>query len=100
MKRLFSKDPVTRTRKNFFTEGDDSFIIEAKQDVTGIAELTQEEFKTARRDFRKGIFHKAGSIPMNIVADLQRQGIWQDDKALLRWLEENKKWKTKDARFA
>lgn len=102
MRRLFDNDPVTRTTQNFHVEDDDSFIIEAKQDVTDIAEMTQAEFREASRNFRKGNFHKVGSIPLNIVADLQKQGIWQDDAALMQWLEnpDNRKWKTKDVKLA
>ena len=103
MQRLFSVDPVTRTRKTFhWNESDESFVIETKQDVTDAVELTQAEFNAMDERSRWGDMSKVASIPMTEVAELQRKGIWQDDRALLKWLDDrnNRKYRTRPGRLA
>ena len=38
-------------------------------------------------------------LPINVLLDLQRRGIFQDKKAYLRWLEANPKFKTWDGKL-
>lgn len=99
---LVTDDRVTGCKTALIFEGDD-LVVHRTQDVTAI-----EEFNAAHRatiDQRAkcapdGEF--VGRIPLEIMNDLKAKGIWDDDKALLEWLElpENKAWKMHPARFA
>lgn len=103
MSILFDYDPVTKTRKDFhWNESDESFVIESKQDVTACVELSQAEFNAHdERTPWKGDMVKAASIPMNMVGELQRLGIWYDDKALAAWLNDpaNKRFRTRPGKL-
>lgn len=102
--RVFATDPITKTVERFWWDPvDESFVIETRQDVTDCVELTQAEF--AMIDERapwKGDLHKVASIPMTVVAELQRQGIWQDDAKLRKWLDDrdNRRFRTRPGRLS
>lgn len=90
MKRLFDADPINKTRQIFhFNEADDSFVIESRQDVSACVELTRAEYAATdeRAPWKKEMTH-AARIPLNEVAELMRTGVWMDDKALLKWLDD------------
>lgn len=99
MARLFDVDPITKTRRLFhWNEADESFHIETQQDVSACVELTQAEFNSFdERAPWKGDLHKVASIPMTVVAELQRTGVWYDDAALNKYLDDrnNLKFRTR-----
>lgn len=103
MKRLFDTDPVTKTSRVFhWNESDESFHIETLQNVSDTVELTQAEFNAMdERAPWKGDIHQVGRIPLNKVAELERLGIWRDDEALRRWLNdpENRAFRTRPGKL-
>jgi hypothetical protein len=89
MKRLFDSDPINKTRQIFhYNESDDSMVIETQADVTACVELTRAEYAATdeRAPWKKEMTH-FGRVPLDKVDELMQAGIWQDDKALLRWLQ-------------
>lgn len=88
MKKSLGYDPITKTRRTFVhhTE-DDAFHVQTEQDVTDVIELTQAEFNALDERSPWRDLSRVASIPLTEVAELSRRGIWQDDKALLRYLD-------------
>ena len=99
---IVTDDRVTGCKAALVFEGD-HLHVRSSQDVTAI-----EEYNRAHRatiDERAGCApdgEHVGRIPLGIMNDLIREGIWQDDKALLAWLErpENDIWKLHPGKFA
>jgi hypothetical protein len=102
MKRLLDFDPITKTRRVFhYDQVEEKATIETKQDVTACVELTQAEFNAMdERAPWKGDFVKAASIPLSVMGKLMREGIWYDDAALRKWLNDrdNRKLRTHTGR--
>lgn len=90
MGRVLSHDPATKMVEKFhWDEVNEQFVIESRQDISQCVELTQAEFNTfGKKAAWKGDFHKVASVPLTVVADLTRRGIWQDDDALKKWLSD------------
>ena len=99
---IVTGDRVTGCRTALVWE-DEDLVVQNTQDSTAV-----EEYNAAHRaliDQRARCAKDgelAGSIPMVLVYKLMKEGIWQDDKALLAWLElpENAAWKMHPRRFA
>lgn len=104
MARLLDYDPTFGIARNFHYDAvQDEMIIETKQDVSAAVELSKAEFAAVdERAPWKGDLHKVGQIPMTVVAELQRQGIWYDDQALRRWLDDpaNRAFRTRTGRLS
>lgn len=102
MKKLLDFNPFTGVRKFFHSDSDgENFAIESVQDVTPVVELTQAEFNAIdERAPWKGDMHKVASIPLNVMGELQRTGIWFDDDALKKWMNDpaNRKYRTRPGR--
>ncbi len=64
-------------------------IIYTEQDAQPITDANLRRFNSfdERSRWKDGMNHVA-RIPEVIVLDLQRRGIWDDHKALLRWLDQ------------
>jgi hypothetical protein len=101
---LLKADPIRRRQTTFhFNEGDESFALVSKQDIQPVLERNHE----MRRHFSSAMDPHGewgsyvGSIPVVIWEELERQGIAQDDKALLKWLQqpENRDLKIHPGRF-
>lgn len=103
--KLFDYDPLTRTKKLFHYDADtDTFTIENQQDVTDLV----GDNKTAYNLFDeranwKGDLHKVASIPLTVMYDLKRKGMWfdQDPAAFRRWLNDpdNRFFRTRPGRI-
>ena len=99
---IVTDDRVTGCKAALIYEEDD-LVVQNTQDV--------EEIIKHNAAHRALIDQKArcapdgelvGRIPLNIVYRLMREGVWQDNDALLAWLElpENKVWKMHPRKFA
>ena len=98
---IVTDDRVTGCQSRLIFEGDD-LIVQNSQNTTGIEELNKAE--RSMHDERAGCApdgEQVGRIPMSIVMQLQKAGIWNDDKRLLEWLHDlaNAVWKTHPGRF-
>jgi hypothetical protein len=96
-------DRATGCQTRLHTESDGSIVVANNQDVTAVIKHNEAHKATISQRARCAKDGElAGSIPMAIVTDLMKKGIWQDDDALLQWLElpENAAWKMHPRRFA
>lgn len=104
MARVLDFDPVNLKVQHFhFNHADDSFTIEDKQDVTACVELTRAEY--AAMDERapwKQFMNRVARIPMITVGKLMRDGVWYDDHALRKWLDDrdNLKYRTRSGKLS
>lgn len=78
-------------------------IIHTVQDAQPITDANVRQFNLhdERAPWRDGMNHVA-RIPDVVVAQLQRDGIWDDPKALLRWLDqpENRLFRTRPGKLS
>jgi hypothetical protein len=90
MQRLLSFDPITKTRHVFHWDPvEETSTIHSEQDVTACLELSQAEYAaTDERAPWKKDMQKVASIPMNEVGELMRSGVWFDDQALKKYLND------------
>ena len=99
---IVTDDGVTGCKSAIIFEGDE-LIVQGSQDVTEIEEYNKAHLNHHDHNARcaKDGEH-VGRIPLTIMYQLIKEGIWYDDEALLQWLEqpENKVWKVHPGRFA
>ena len=65
--------------------------MENKQDIEPILEHNkyQRDAWESRRMSGMGEFHKVASIPLVVVEQLMREGIWNDPPAFKKWLKQS-----------
>ena len=99
---IITGDTVSGCR-SALTWQEDKLYIKNTQDTTVL-----EEYNAAHRAMIDQKAHcakdgeLAGSVPLVLMYKLMKEGIWQDDEALLAWLElpENEAWKMHPRKFA
>lgn len=100
--RFFDADPLLGITRWFKPSDDgESFEIHTVQNVTDIVEDAHEQYKGKDERSRwSGDLHHVAHIPAVIVQDLRRRGIWDDEKALRRWLNDpdNRCFRTRPGR--
>ena len=100
-KRYLDTDPLSGTRHYVdYDPVDDALHYITEYDPTELLRhnhfmRTEQPRSTMGKDM---VF--VARLPINVLLDLQRRGIFQDKKAYLRWLEDNPKFKTWDGRLA
>ena len=85
--RLLDHDPTRGVTNYFYSNADGTeYTIETRQDLAEFVELT----KWARnRDFgRWGEWEHVASYPPVIVMMLKEKGLWDDEEARRRWLND------------
>ena len=93
----FDIDPLTGVRQRLVIEHDGGVHLESSQDVSSITQAAHEERGKYSKFERIGDDVKVASIPMLVMHDLMKKGIWQDKKALWKWLNtEGRMYKTRD----
>lgn len=95
-KRLISSDEETGIKTYLDYDGtDDNATIVKEQDVTNIVEYNKSAFDAAPK--RWGEFTHVGRIPMTVYMELQAKGILDDQKELVKWLNDpaNAMWRTR-----
>jgi hypothetical protein len=98
---LFSQDPDARTVDYFHDLGDGEYVIETRQDVTGLVEFNKA-LQNANTG-RWGEMAHVAQIPLTVLEDLQRKGVidsmWnlKDEPGFRKWLNspENRVFRTK-----
>lgn len=103
MRRRFDDDPITGINQEFQESPDGKeFTIGTEQDI--------EPYLQANLDLRnmfdehagwKGDVHHVASIPDVVMDDLMRKGIYQDEKAFRKWLNdpENRCFRTRPGKI-
>lgn len=94
--RDFSFDPLTGVKTVFHDTEDGGFILEKKQDISGILEHNLQQQNAQTSVDRWGDGRKVASIPMSIYADWIATGKANDPNFVKRWLNdpENSKFRT------
>ena len=87
-RRIFDTDPLTGTTRYWHVKDNGEFVIETKQQISGIAESNKRSFADTDTKARYGDMAKVASIPLNVYYELKRQGIVDDPKAMKKWLND------------
>lgn len=89
-KRLFDIDPLTGATRYFsYDENTDECTIETVSDISEIIELNKRRYNNQSESTRWGDGQIVASIPMEVLADLQRRGIAQDQAKMRAWLNDS-----------
>jgi len=102
--RLLNFDPISKVRSLFHggTDGDD-FVVEEVQDVTEVLEANKRAFNEFdERTPWNPEMNQVASIPLVVWEGLKRKGIADDNKALMRWLDDpdNRAFRTRPGRLS
>lgn len=89
-KRLFDVDALTGATRYFsYDENTDECIIETVTDVSEIIELNKRRYNNQSESTRWGDGQVVASIPMPLLAELQRRGITNDPAKMRAWLNDS-----------
>jgi len=87
MDQIYEKELPSGVTDEVWTDDIDGKLhFKSEQDVTEIVERNKALYNDAGERPRWGSGRVVASIPMAVYADLQRQGILNDQKALHKWL--------------
>lgn len=95
---LVDFDPELKTTTRVYAdEENDKLHIVSKQDATDIIEANKAFYNSTDERARYHDMDRVASIPMNLYFDLWRQGIVQDNKRFMKWLDdpENRHFRTR-----
>lgn len=83
-------NPFAGTKTLFHTHDDGQFSIETVADVEATIELNKRRFNDSNRHQIGGEGHgvMVASIPVVLYDQLMREGIAEDNEAMLRWLRD------------
>lgn len=97
----FDYDPINGVRQRLVIEQDGGMHLETTQDVSQIVKSAHETRGNFSKFERLGDDPKVASVPMLVMHDLMKRGIWQDKRALWTWLNspEGRIYKTRDIRL-
>jgi hypothetical protein len=102
-KHLLANDPEKGITQYYHFDDLTGDITLETEWVTTLDEVNPDAYN-AHSDYQpwRGDMHHVASIPDVIVHDLMKRGIWQDNKKLLKWLDDpdNRLWRTKPGRLA
>lgn len=91
-RKLLGFNPDTGTAEYFHHDGGEEenavVGIERVQDVQDIVDVAKRRFNDQKRSTPYGEFAKVASVPLSVLAELQRLGIADDDKQLKAWLND------------
>lgn len=93
----FDYDAVNGVRQRLVIEQDGGVHLESTQDVEHILKSAHEQRGSYSKFEKLGDDVKVASVPMLVMHDLMKKGIWQDKKALWKWLNtEGRMYKTRE----
>ena len=83
-------NPLAGTKTLFHTHDDGQFSIETVADVEAALEANKRRYNDSNRHQigGEGYGVMAASIPVVVYEQLMRDGIAQDNKAMIRWLND------------
>lgn len=86
MSRIITLDDWKRHQSLFHeTDGGDGFVVEERQEVQDLVDFNAHERNENTKRWGDG--RVVARIPLTTMFELQRRGIWDDEKALLKWLD-------------
>jgi hypothetical protein len=99
--RVIDHDPITNITSYFHDDGDGHFTTWEEQYVEPILERNQDLRRRTKRSDRWGAGKYVAEIPNVVLMQLRKDGILNDPKAFLKWLErkENLPFKTAETRL-
>lgn len=96
----FDYDPLNGVKQRLVIEQDGGVHLETTQEVDHITKAAHESRSSFSKFERIGDDVKVASVPILVMHDLMKQGIWQDKKRLWAWLNnEGRMYKTRDIRL-
>ena len=81
----FDYDPVTKTRQRIKIDNDGVIHFQTTQDDTDIRKFAHESRGNFPKSQKLGDIAPIGSIPMLVMFDLIKSGIWHDPERRRRW---------------
>ena len=89
-KRLFDIDPLTGATRYFsYDDATGQCTIQTTRDVSALVELNKLRYNSVSESTRWGDGQVVASIPLELLADLQRRGIAQDQEKMRAWLNDS-----------
>lgn len=106
--RLIEFDPVTKSKSVFRDLGDDKYVIETVQDVSGALEASTAEYNAfahkSNQKFKGDGFHHVARIPHTVLDEIYR--LCQGDQhaikeAIRQWVNnsDNAKFRTRPGKI-
>lgn len=88
---IIKSDPIAKIQtKMHYSDADDSYVLETRQDANEILEGNKASLASYRGAWEShaewGDLY--ARIPVSVWYDLKRQGIADDEKGLRRWLDD------------
>jgi hypothetical protein len=87
-KKFVDYDPLTGVTNYFHAMGDGSYVSEDVVDVMPTRETNKALFNDAPTRWKQDGYNHVASIPPTIWFELKRSGIADDEKALLKWIQD------------
>jgi hypothetical protein len=100
MRRVFSTDPLTGIQRFWnHNPADDTAYLETEQELTDSLDLNKAHYNDSESNWN-GDMHRVASIPLAVVSDLMRRGIWGDEARMKAWLNDpdNRAFRTRPGR--
>ncbi len=82
---LFDVDPLSGIRQRLKIDNEGRWHLQTMQDVDSIVNYAHELRSNYCRNERLGDVAKVGSIPMLVMFDLIKRGIWYDPVRRRKW---------------
>jgi hypothetical protein len=83
---LLDYDPNTGVSQTFHMDVDGVMTLRTDQDETALRAAAHEEHMSRNRSERIGEWQKVATIPVVVMYDLIKRGIWFDPDRKKRWL--------------
>lgn len=91
---IVSQDYFSKSQAHLEMDGDDHFVVKSTQDVTEVMALNAEMLNSNDERARCAPNGElAARVPVILIPELMRLGIWQDDAKLNQWLDDSQKGK-------
>lgn len=81
----FDYDPYTKIRQKLTIDDDGSLHWENTQDISDLLKYTHEVRGSFSKNERLGDIAPIGSIPLIVMYDLIKRGVWQDMDRRRKW---------------
>ena len=85
---LVDWDAEIKSFSRMHVNTDDTMVVENVQDTTDIIEANKEVYNDTDERARYGDMARVASLPLSVYFDLWNQGIIQDDKRFMKWLDD------------
>lgn len=87
-KKFVAHDPLFGVTNYFHALGDGKYVSEDVVDIAPTKDLNKALFNDADKGWKKDANNHIASIPLPIYFQLKRQGIVEDRKKFLKWIQD------------